>query len=137
VIDSNAQAGITVNEPGATNTLIQTNLIGQGVNGEALGNGSFGILILNGAPMPTIVGNTNVNNALGPIRNTTVAPSSSTVATSTTKHSTKVTTSKTKNVVVQKAKAKTTVKIQAKASSFQSRPMPKLQHPSKPSSTKK
>ena len=66
VISANAMNGITITGPGTSGTLIQTNLIGQGVGGQQLGNGAYGILIVNGAPMPVGTGNTVLNNALGP-----------------------------------------------------------------------
>ena len=70
VIASNAMNGVTVTGSGTSGTVIQSNLIGQGVGGQNLGNGAYGVLIVNGAPMPAGTGNTVLNNALGPIRDT-------------------------------------------------------------------
>jgi streptogramin lyase len=151
VIAANAGNGITITDTGTSGTLIQSNLIGQGVSGQQLGNGAYGILIVNGAAMPTGTGNTDLYNALGPIRDTGVAPPSSLTSSS-------VSASKVGHVSAKKAKAKPKpathpkakphvvvhpkatphvavhskatpkVTIHPKATSFHARPMPKLQH---------
>jgi streptogramin lyase len=73
-IDSNLENGIFVSGAISTGTLIQTSVIGRGSGGQRLGNAEFGLLIGNGAPAPTQVGNLNVNNTLGPIRNSSQTP---------------------------------------------------------------
>ena len=116
VVAANAMSGIVVSGPGTPNTLIQANTIGQGVGGRAMGNGAFGILIINDAPPPTLVNNVDLHNTLGPIRDTTLAPTSAPTA-GTKAHVVKV-----------KAKPKGHLKLQPKATSFGTRPMTK--HPS-------
>jgi streptogramin lyase len=74
ILSANGLDGITVSGPESTSTLIQSNFIGVGVGGQPLGNATFGLLVTNGAPPPTQVNNVNLNNTLGPIRNTSVAP---------------------------------------------------------------
>ena len=73
LVAANGLDGITVSGSGASNTLIQGNTIGRGIGGQPLGNGTFGVLVINGAPMPTLAGNVNVNNGDGPIRDTGLA----------------------------------------------------------------
>jgi hypothetical protein len=84
VISANTFDGITVSGPGSTDTLIMGNAIGQGSNGQPLGNGAFGLLLINGAPEPTLVANANTDNILGPIRDTSLAPAAATVAPAST-----------------------------------------------------
>ncbi len=105
IIAANIFDGILVSGPGATSTLIQANAIGQGFGGQALGNGAYGILIINQAPMPIQVANVNVNNTLGPIRDTSVTPAVTT---------TTGTTAATKSKKV-KVKARTHVKAKPMA----------------------
>ena len=115
ILASNADNGIDLSGTGTTNTLIQANAIGGGIGGQALGNSQFGLVIINGAGEPTQVGNINVNNTLGPIRDTNVAPVSAT--------SLNISASS----VTETVKAKGLVKVQAKAPSFRSRSLQSLQ----------
>jgi titin len=84
IIAANGSSGVLLTGSGATGTLLQSNAIGQGIGGQALGNGAFGILIINSAPEPTSAGNVNMNNTLGPIRDTNVSSTTSTAASGTT-----------------------------------------------------
>jgi len=84
ILAANGLDGITVTGAGTSGTLIQGNRIGQGDGGQALGNATFGLLVINGAPLPTQSGNLNVNNKLGPIRVVSPTGSSSTASTKST-----------------------------------------------------
>jgi hypothetical protein len=90
IVAANGANGILLTGTGATGTLLQSNAIGQGIGGQALGNGGFGLLIINGAPEPTQVANVNVNNTLGPIRDTNMTPATSTALGTTTSTKSKV-----------------------------------------------
>ena len=74
VIAANALDGITVAGAGAVANTVSNNRIGVGVGGRPLGNGHFGILIINQARGTVIGPNVNANNGLGPIRDTNVNP---------------------------------------------------------------
>ena len=77
VLSANARNGITVSDTASTRTRIQGNAIGQGIGGKPLGNGNFGIVIINAAPEPSDIGNIIVHNSLGPIRDTNLATAGS------------------------------------------------------------
>ena len=85
IIAANLVNGILLTGAGASGTLIQGNAIGRGIGGQALGNGGFGVLIINGAPLPTLVANVNANNALGPIRDTNATPAGTTATAKSSK----------------------------------------------------
>jgi hypothetical protein len=104
VISANAADGITVTGAGASGNRLSNNEIGVGVGGQPLGNVNFGILIINGAPGTVIVGNINLNNGLGPVRDTNAAPATNSTAAVST--SSKKSTHKKKVVKVEHAKAK-------------------------------
>ena len=76
VFAANRLDGVTISGPGSTSTLLRGNVIGRGIGGQPLGNGAFGILLINGAPRPIQVGNVNVHNTLGPFRDTSLAAAS-------------------------------------------------------------
>jgi streptogramin lyase len=113
LIDDNALSGIMLSGAGASSTLIQANLIGVGMGGQPLGNRGFGLLIANGAPTPIQLGNVNLNNTLGPIRDLNNTSTSS------------IATAATKSAKSAKTKASAT-HIRSKKASFGSRPMAKL-----------
>jgi streptogramin lyase len=112
LLAANALDGITASGPGTTDTLIQSNFIGEGVGGQPLGNGGFGLLLINDAPSPTLVNNVNVNNTDGPVRNTSLAPASTPVASAT---ATVSTTSKKVKVVNGQAKPSSPTSLHSKA----------------------
>ena len=85
IIAANLVNGILLTGAGASGTLIQGNAIGRGIGGQALGNGGFGVLIINGVPEPTLVANVNVNNTLGPIRDTNATPAGTTATAKSSK----------------------------------------------------
>jgi len=111
LVAGNARGGIAVSGPGASGTLILGDVIGRGAGGQPLGNGAFGVVILNRAPRTTLVGNINVNNALGPVRVTNPAPVNRwTIST-----------------MPAQSPAKGKHRVKPQSPSFRSRPMPALQ----------
>jgi titin len=115
-VDANQENGVFVSGHASTGTKIRGVVIGQGSQGQPLGNQLFGILIGEGAQIPTEVGVTNVNNLLGPIRNTNLAPATSLSSTKT-------------------SASKVTVKV--KADSFGDRSLSRLQWKGQLRSTKR
>jgi hypothetical protein len=97
IIGSNLRDGLTISGAQAVGNVVVANAIGLGLSNTPLGNGAFGVLLVNQAPAP--VGLTSVNtfgpNALGNVRDTSLAPSSDSVnlpavpQKSTSVHSTK------------------------------------------------
>ncbi|WP_435009988.1 Calx-beta domain-containing protein [Tundrisphaera lichenicola] len=114
-ISANARNGVFLS--GSTGNLLQSNAIGLGVAGQPLGNGGFGVVIANGSTGTILIANTNVNNKLGPLRNTDQVP----ITVSPSVNSQKAKPSQTKS------SRKNVVKIQAKSHSFANRSIAKLQ----------
>jgi len=79
VVAANEANGFTISGRGATGNVLKGNSIGVGSGGRPLGNRSFGILLVNGSSRTVESGNTVANNALGPARDTGLAPAGPTV----------------------------------------------------------
>ena len=77
IVAANAVNGFAVSGTSATANVLENNSIGVGTGGQVLGNGAFGILLTNGESGTVDSPNVNINNDLGPIRDTDIAPASS------------------------------------------------------------